>query len=368
MALTVKSWSAEQWLSARAGWTGLLMRSDADRLFLSWEWLTTWWNCFGLKRGELRVLAAYRGTELVGLAPLYCLDARRRMVPVRSLQFIGTAWRDSSALISEYLDFIALRGDEDEVRAAFLDAVLEGRDWSEFVIGYGRSPENWPRACAASAAANGTYGRATEHCVSHQADLGNGFETYLRGLGQSTRRSVWHLRRRLGAPGEYSFEAVQAHELETAFADLNRLHALRWGYPAFADDRLRFHLTLTRLLATQGELAMTRLTIRGKVESVLYDVRRGARQYNLKMAFDPAAERGFSLGLIHFGFAMESAAAAGITLYDFLAGPGRRTDFKVHLGQRHEALATVQLLRGPLLSNLYRWYDSNARKRDGKHN
>ena len=62
-------------------------------------------------------------------------------------------------------------------------------------------------------------------------------------------------------------------------------------------------------------------------------MRKGARQYNIKMGFDPALSNRLSFGLIHFGYAMEAAAERGTTAYDFLAGPGRNHDFKPNLAQ-----------------------------------
>src|SRR5204862_3802538 len=100
-----------------------------------------------------------------------------------------------------------------------------------------------------------------------------------------------------------------------------------------------------------------------QIVSVLYDIRKGARQYNIKMAFDPGFERSFSLGLIHFGYAMEAAAAEGVQIYDFLAGRGLKTDYKSHVGTLREELATVQIVTGPILPRLYRWYDAFKRKR-----
>ncbi len=270
-------------------------------------------------------------------------------------------------MISEYLDFIVVRGREAEIRAVLLERMHASADWSELLMGYTRAPESWPPAFARVPGVRNSYGRATEHCVSYQADLSQGFQSYLGSLGQSTRRSIWHLRRRLCAMGEVAHEPVRADELDAAFADLNRLHELRWGFPAFTEDRLRFHRSLAAQLAVHGELAMTRLRIGNRVVSMLYDLRKGDRQYNLKTAFDPQLERGYSLGLIHFGFEMERAAAAGVSCYDFLAGPGRRSDFKAHLAQRSEALATVQLLRGPLVANLFRLYDSMTGKKDVSH-
>jgi CelD/BcsL family acetyltransferase involved in cellulose biosynthesis len=54
---------------------------------------------------------------------------------------------------------------------------------------------------------------------------------------------------------------------------------------------------------------------------------------------------------------MEAAAEHGVTLYDFLAGPGQAYDFKRNLGQIRRDLSCVQLLRGGLLPALYRWRD-----------
>jgi len=40
--LVVRRWSEEEWLAGRERWNALLANSNADALFLSWEWLTTW--------------------------------------------------------------------------------------------------------------------------------------------------------------------------------------------------------------------------------------------------------------------------------------------------------------------------------------
>jgi len=75
------------------------------------------------------------------------------------------------------------------------------------------------------------------------------------------------------------------------------------------------------------------------------------------MGFDPAFSRRVSLGLIHLGHAMEAAAAGGVRTYDFLAGFGKRSDYKRHLSQSRRNLSSVQVLRGHVLPPLYRWHD-----------
>lgn len=357
--LTSRRWGVEEWLGNRLAWSRLLACSGADPLFLSWDWLTHWWQCYGGTLGRAPdILAFYRGDDLVGLAPLYHrLVMRGGLVLARSVQVIGLSWRDPEPLISEYLDVIASPQDLGAVRRACLRVLLDEPAWTELVIGFSAAGEQWREAFARLAPARGHYVRELDRSVSYQADLAQGFGAYLRDLGQSTRRSLWHLRRRLTDHGEVSLEFVAPEEIDSAFSDLNRLHGLRWKRPAFIGKRLAFHRTVASRLATHTELAFSRLRVGGNVVSVLYDIRKGTRQYNIKMGFDPAFSSRVSLGLIHLGYAMEAAAERGVTMYDFLAGPGQTSDYKRHLSQARRALSCVQMLRGRVLPALYRWRD-----------
>jgi Acetyltransferase (GNAT) domain len=357
--LTLRRWSVSEWLASEAAWQRLLARSNADVLFLSWDWLTLWWQSFGdALSAAPDILAFYRDEDLLGIAPLY----RRRVVrsgflPASSVQLMGLSWRDTGPLISEYLDVIAAIGEVDAVRNACVRVLLQEPAWTECVIGFTVAGNQWHEAFARCDPARRQYVRNLDPLVSHQADLSRGFAAYLRALRQSTRRSVWNLRGRLAVHGKVSFEYVAPEEIASAFSDLNRLHQLRWKRPAFAGTSLTFHTSLARLLGARGELALSRLRVAGQVVSVLYDIRRGARQYNISMGFNPAFSSKVSLGLIHLGYAMEGAAESQVVTYDFLAGGGQRSDYKRHLGQMRRDLSCVQVLRGHLLPPLYRWHD-----------
>jgi CelD/BcsL family acetyltransferase involved in cellulose biosynthesis len=357
--LIVRRWSLDEWLANELAWTSLLERSATDALFLSWDWLTIWWQSYGPGVGaEPRILAFYRGTQLVGLAPLYCRRlVRGGFVPTRSVQLIGLSWRDDVPLISEYLDVIAAAPDLEQVRESCLRCLLAEPDWSEFVVGFTSVGASWRNLYARCASSISHYVRELDGSTSYQADLSAGFAAYLRDLGQSTRRSMWNLRRRLAGFGEVQVATVPPHEIASGFDELNRLHQLRWQKPAFGPRRLQFHLALAQRLAARGELALSSLKVGGKVVSMLYDIRKGTRQYNIKMAFDPHFSPQVSLGLMHLGFAMETASEERVGSYDFLAGPGRTSDFKRLLSQKRLELSCVQMLRGPMVTSLYRWGD-----------
>ena len=345
-------------MSSEAKWAELLAQSDADSLFLSWEWLTQWWSYFGARSGWVaNILGFYRGESLIGVAPLYQrVVLRRGLVPARSVQLIGHSWRDPTPSVAIYLDIIARRGETDVVRHACMRELFDNGRWSEFAIGYTPVGGQW-KAAAASRGSVSYYVREPDHAVSFQADLRLGFSRYLQSLGQSTRRSIWNLRKRLELHGLVRLEQVSIGDLAEGFRDLNRLHKLRWQRPAFTGARLEFHESLATQLSARNELAFSRLRVGGRVVSVLYDIRKGAYQYNIKLAFDPAFSNQLSLGLLHLGYALEAAAQSGVGVYDLLAGPGRKSDYKRNLSQMRRELSCVQILRGRLLPRLYRWHD-----------
>ena len=358
-ALTLQKWSVADWLANEAAWSRLLGRSNADALFQSWEWLTLWWQCFGDTLAAVpQILAFRRGGELVGVAPLYRRRiVRHRLLPTSSVQLIGLSWRDPAPPISEYLDVVATVDEADAVRHACVRAMQGESAWTEWVIGFTAVGREWCEAFARLELGQYQYVRDVDPLISYQADLSRGFNGYLRRLGHSTRRSLWNLRRRLALRGAVSFELLSPREIDGGFSDLNRLHQLRWQQPALAGDSLEFHSRLARRLAGRCELALSRLRVGGQVVSVLYDIRKGTRQYNISMGFDPSFGRRLSLGLLHLGYAMEAAAEQQVSTYDFLAGSGLHTDYKRHLSQASRRLSCVQVLRGYLLPPLYRWHD-----------
>src|SRR5574341_2578494 len=100
-------------LALHADWEDLLARTPAANIFLTVDWLHTWWRHYGGAR-RLCILAACEGKELVGLAPLMIEDCRLLGLPVfRRLAFLGTG-------ISDRLDMLLTPG----LERAILEAMV----------------------------------------------------------------------------------------------------------------------------------------------------------------------------------------------------------------------------------------------------
>src|SRR6266571_5902357 len=95
----------------REEWSALLPESGADNLFLTWEWLRTWWKHLSGRR-RLFIVAVRQGGRLLAIAPLSRKPGGfARLLPI--LEFLGTGTAGS-----DYLDIIVRRGSEPEVREA----------------------------------------------------------------------------------------------------------------------------------------------------------------------------------------------------------------------------------------------------------
>src|SRR5262249_34062566 len=79
----------EELQALRAEWDDLLQSSRADVVFLTWEWLLTWWAHVA-SSWRLHVLTVYEDGRLVGLAPFGIAPAAPlRGIPFRTVQFLG---------------------------------------------------------------------------------------------------------------------------------------------------------------------------------------------------------------------------------------------------------------------------------------
>ncbi|MGH8324505.1 MAG: hypothetical protein ACRETD_12025, partial [Steroidobacteraceae bacterium] len=151
-----RTWTAEEFASSRETWDRLLAASDADPLFMSWDWQWRWWRHHADALGAtLHLLAIYTPAgELVGLAPFYSRTVVvRRLFTVCRMELIGIAWRNSQAVFSDYLDLIAVRARRDAVVVCVAGWLAGAQFWQELVLACAR-----PDSLAAQLARTGLAG------------------------------------------------------------------------------------------------------------------------------------------------------------------------------------------------------------------
>ncbi len=333
----------------REAWTELLSASAADRLFLTWEWLFTWWKHLAAGR-RLSILAVRSGGDLVGLAPLALAPPTvAHLWSLPPLEFLGTG-----SVGSDYLDVIIRRGHDAAVVAALAEH-LAGRNLA-IALTQIDTKEGAVWHLGGELARRGWSSSREVTAVCPFIDLkGRSWASYLETRGASQRynfrRRLRHLER-LGVSFERAGTDPQRREgLDLLVA----LHHLRWrergGSDAFHRRELvAFHEEFSRLALERGWLRLLTLRIGGLPAASVYCFRYRRTFSFYQSGFDPGHAKQ-SVGLVTLGLAIKSAIEEGADEFDLLHGD---EPYKFHWAYQTRELGRLELYPAHVLGALCR--------------
>jgi CelD/BcsL family acetyltransferase involved in cellulose biosynthesis len=286
-------------------WKALWRRIPDATPFQSPEWLLSWWRCFGT--GRPLILVARKGTELIGVLPLYFLNegVSCKLLP------IGIS-------LSDYLDALvdrSIRGTID----AMLAAIAEIPGWDECYL-----PSMSPDAALLTGApppglVESRY--PDESCTLLRLPSSESFDEVLpRKMRQNLRRAE----RKTALVGASQFEIADEPRIVTAMRDLFRLHEMRWrrcGEPGVcAEPTIRdFHMRAACRLFEGDMLRLYTLRLDGVAVAVCYCFKANGVTYAYLSGFDPDHAE-LSPGTQLLAYAIKSAVREGAREFHFLRG------------------------------------------------
>ncbi len=112
--------SLEDWKGLSGAWNDVLSKSGSDTLFLTWEWLYSWAECYLNGNRSLFILTVSSNGELVGIAPWSVRHIDLKAFTLKQIEFLGTPETGS-----DYLDVFIKRGKEREVTECIYDFLLK---------------------------------------------------------------------------------------------------------------------------------------------------------------------------------------------------------------------------------------------------
>jgi len=368
---TTRILSQQEFLASEDQYRNLLKRSDADPLFMNWEWLTRWWE---LHQGpyqlslEAHVVQDGNGRWL-GVAPITRRRALHRGIfPGIRIEPLGNLWRENGAAISEYQTFPADRDLSGPVSRMLARSVVGTAGWSDLCLSF--CPEESATWCDIGDYAHqcGYYTRANERMYSHRLDLSSGFEAFIASLSQRSRLRIYNARKRLQQAGDVRFIVADEATLEDAFRALDELHARRWGDAALIGIRGQLYSEIARQQLDQGRLALSVLALDGEPVAAALNFRSGNCEYGIQSGFRDDVEKRVSPGYLHMGYMIEKACSDGVQYFDFLAGEGKESNYKRHFRASEQAIGSVQIVRNKGIASIYRAYDTltGSLRRSGK--
>jgi CelD/BcsL family acetyltransferase involved in cellulose biosynthesis len=324
--------------SLRGEWNALLERSSANGVFLTWEWLRTWWTHLA-ERHKLSIAVIRSEGRLVGTAPLAIRPAAiKRLFPFRCSEFLG-----SGTAGSDYLDLIVEKGSEEEVFDALAPALGRANRMLEF--GQLKAGAQAIRF-AHFLERRGWRTETTKVGTCPLIDLrGHTWTSYLASLSSDHRYNVRRKTANLAKHFEVSFERVETEAQRGPALDaLIGLHKKRWLEHGDSDafhtaGHEKFHQEFTRLALGRGWLRLYVLRLNGQAASAIYALRYGPTFSFYQSGFDPQYAKQ-SVGLVAMAHSIQSAIEEGAEEYDFLHGTEA---YKFHWANGSRDLERIQL-------------------------
>jgi len=304
--------STEGFEALRPVWKRLVDAGNHPNVFLTFEWLFSWWETFGSDH-ELYILAVRSGDEIVALAPLMLTRKGGRG---RVVQFIGTP-------DSDYCDFPSTNSGE--TTPAILDYLMRRRaDWTKLDLEQISERSSTVQHVAAYFELNRAAYRfrpaETCHSLVYEAQ-GEARESFARRRNKTLKWSINFFKR----SGALTLSELKTNEAIEPWLDyLFHYHLMRWSdtiTPSkFADRRhRRLYRTLAARLASSRQISLLLLKHDGLPIAFQFDFVYGNSVFVYTLAHNVFFRRQ-SPGKILNHLATQHYIRAGYDELDFTRG------------------------------------------------
>jgi CelD/BcsL family acetyltransferase involved in cellulose biosynthesis len=300
------------------GWNQLLSRSLDNHPFLTYEWLTSWWNYFGKGR-ELKLFTAESEGAVSLAVPVMYSTCRVFGSKRCRVQFVAAGDSDYQVFLVTNFQEAARTVNQ------LIESIMEDSNDADCVV-FGEVPGDSVTARLLEGINGGGFGAsrtATNLCP--YVLLPNNYEIYRQTLGSNMRRNlkIWEKQ----ALKDYRVEFVRHDKIGTVeeamkiFFELHQKSQMAKGnYGVFSDDVMRsFHTDVAKAFAEKGWLALFFLTFNDRPVSAVYSYEYNGKLYSYLCGFDPEYAR-YRPGHLAFNNLIKYGIEKKLKEFDFLRG------------------------------------------------
>lgn len=331
----------QEFLSSQRNWDELVESAQANPLFMSWHWQSTWWKVWGKKLGlELFIHFIYLDHELVGILPLY--RYRQKGLGSWQLQFLGNAWRISPSVRSEYISPIFTNLHRSNLFQFF----------NNWLASFGISTTAIIPDCTCPEFLNSERAVVRQSDVGYKVDTKGSLDEYLSSLGDQTRLKAFNRLKYLEQQypdAQWQEVSLKPEAVDAFFKLLNEFHKIRWNKPCFDQYAIKFH---KEIIFGDNKIKplLHQLSVRDEVVSVSYNLLCDGVLYNIQSGYFEDFDKKLSLGTLHFGEILRYCfSEQGISSLDFLAGSGKKSNYKKHFCGSEASFNTYQIYKFAVL-------------------
>ena len=321
-------------LKLKEQWQWLLETCECATIFLSYEWIYSWWKIFGNKK-RLYILVVRGQDDLIrGIAPFYFVQERMGFMTYTALKFLG-----NEHVGSDYLDIIV----PEKERTAVLNVLLHHLLFVE---------KSWDVALLTDMDGSSTTLGWFKHCAPQsglRVLIVDGQTCPFLRLPMSDSDLARMRKKTKDFSKRVKIRFHRCHdpsELEGAIECLFMLHQKRsmaiGRNSSLMNESVRaFHRKVMTVLLKSGWLRLFTLSVNGRLLAMLYGFQYNNKFYYYQSGFDPDPTwKAFSPGRIIVNLTIESAMEEGLQEYDFLRGD---EPYKFHWAKMSRSTHTVVL-------------------------
>ena len=344
-----------QFLELRDEWNKVLERSRDKDIFLTWEYLSTYWKHFG-KEKKLRILCIEDENKIIAIAPLRQSHYGFPRMPLGYNVIEPMGYRGLNPEGADYTGFIITER-ETECLKLFLNYLAEHDDWDFIYLFDVPRTSIIPDLLPKISDAIPTF-ELIEGVMCPYISVPNSMDVFMQGLHRKFRKELRRCMRNL----EKDFHRVELKtydefgSVEEAMKIHFKLNQKRWKSKhmpgTFNTQEVRaFYIDVAKLFADNGWLALYFLTVNDEPIAGLYCLEYNQRMYAAVSGFDPDYSR-YSVGNLLFAKVIEKCIERKIEEFDFMKGD---EPYKFGWTEKYRRNLGIRFVNKWFTSNLYDW-------------
>jgi CelD/BcsL family acetyltransferase involved in cellulose biosynthesis len=278
-----------KFLALESVWNKLLQRSGIGHPFMTHEWISIWWECFG-DAATPYIVTVVSGADIIAIAPLMLSSARLYGCPIRRLQ----------AMVNVYTErFDLLLGDHPEEASEAIWAYLKDHadEWDVLELRQLPSESQTLQYLLPLIERDGyRAGRWSANEAPYVA-IRQPWESYYQSLKKAHRSNLRNHARQLERKGPVTLDVVAIDDRwEADMEDALKLEAVAWKVDEgtslrSCNESTVFYRRMLQRAAKLGWLHMCFLKVGSARIAVRISLLFGNKLFMLKSGYDEAYHR-----------------------------------------------------------------------------
>ena len=364
----------DEFFALREQWNAINQSSPKGTIFVTWEWLYTWWETYRKDSNrQLYILTCTNNrNQIIGIAPFQIINNPKKYFPCsRQLILLGTGETDGSYVFGEYMDLVIQFGQEQRVIDCFSsflsknNASWEGMKFHELL------ENSYLSRLFSKQISESTFEITRvikDKGFRTYIDLPGTYKDYLMGLRKKMRNNITRTFSRLEEEKDYTIDTItdvdKVNESIEILADLNRS---RRGeikkYSVFEQENfIKFHRRVIKRLLPKNQISLKILRFGDSPVAALYSFIDGDTIHPYQSGFE--TENGHRYSLLTTMLTKEIESSINnpeLTKFNFMYSEEESTYKKRYSGTT-EIMYSLSFDKTGFRFSLYQWIHGSLKQ------